>query len=215
MRTTEMSNPWLEIPEADYVGHMSSPAVGQRPVLSRLLGETLQSVRPHALLVLGCSTGNGLEHIDPAVTSRVVVVDVNPEYLRRLRERFPNPMFTLDVRCGDLTNIELEREAFDMVHAALLFEYLEWPVLLPRVAMALRPGAVLSVILQVPSMSSPAVTPTPFTSLRRLESVFRFVEPTALVEAAGREKLTLNARRTEPLPGGKTFEVLSFINDAV
>lgn len=93
-----MNNPWLEISEADYVGHMSSPAVGQRPVLSRLLGETLQAVRPNTLLVLGCSNGNGLEHVNPAITSRVVVVDVNPEYLRGLRERFPNPRFALDGR---------------------------------------------------------------------------------------------------------------------
>ena len=118
-----MNNPWLDISEADYVGHMSSPAVGQRPVLGRLLGDALETVRPNTLLVLGCSTGNGLEHVNPTVTSRVVVVDVNPEYLRRLRERFPNPMFDLDVRCGDLNDVELEREAYDMVHAALLFEY--------------------------------------------------------------------------------------------
>ena len=154
-----MSNPWLEIPEADYVAHMGSLAVGQRPVLSRLLRETLHSVRPNALLLLGCSTGNGLEHVNPALTSRVVVVDVNPEYLSRLREGFPNPGFELDVRCGDLNDTEFERDAYDMVHAALLFEYVEWPVLLPRIAMALRPGAVLSVVLQVPSTSSAAVTP--------------------------------------------------------
>lgn len=209
-----MNNPWLDISEADYVGHMSSPAVGQRPVLGRLLGDALETVRPNTLLVLGCSTGNGLEHVNPTVTSRVVVVDVNPEYLRRLRERFPNPMFDLDVRCGDLNDVELEREAYDMVHAALLFEYLEWRVLLPRVAMALRPGALLSVILQLPSTSSPSVTPTPFTSLRRLESLFRFVEPTSLVDAARREGLTLSGRRAEALPAGKAFEVLRFINDA-
>jgi SAM-dependent methyltransferase len=215
MRTTEMSNPWLEIPEADYVGHMSSPAVGQRPALSRLLGKTLQSVRPHALLVLGCSTGNGLEHVNPAVTSRVVVVDVNPTYLRRLRERFPNPSFDLDVRSGDVIDIELEREAYDLVHAGLIFEYVEWPVLLPRVAGALRTGGVLSVILQAPSASSPAVTPTTFTSLRKLESLFRFVEPTALVDAARDQGLNLKARHTEGLPAGKSFEVFRFAKDAV
>ena len=87
-------------------------------------------------------------------------------------------------------------------------------MLLPRVAMALRPGALLSVILQLPSTSSPAVTPTPFTSLRRLESLFRFVDPTSLVDAARREGLTLCARRAEALPAGKAFEVLRFINDA-
>ena len=54
-------NPWLDIPEADYSGHMSNPEVGQRPVLDRILREALHDVRPRALLVLGCSTGHGLE----------------------------------------------------------------------------------------------------------------------------------------------------------
>ena len=210
-----MRNPWLDIPEADYVGHMSSPTVGQRPVLGRLLGEVLETVLPNVVLVLGGSTGNGLEHVNPTVTSRVVVVDVNPTYLIRLRERFPNPAFELDLWCGDVIEIGLGRQVFDLVHAGLIFEYVEWPVLLPRIAAALRPGGVLSVILQAPSASSPAVTPTPFTSLRKLESLFRFVEPTTLVDAARGEGLNLHARHTEALPAGKSFDGFRFIKDAV
>ena len=41
-----MRNPWLDIAEVDYVGHMSSPAVNQRPVLSRLLRDALESAQP-------------------------------------------------------------------------------------------------------------------------------------------------------------------------
>jgi trans-aconitate methyltransferase len=167
-----MRNPWLDIPEVDYVGHMSSPMVNQRPVLNRLLGDALGSVRPRTLLVLGCSTGNGLEHVNPEVTSRVTVVDVNPAYLLRLAERFPNPGFELDVQCADLADAVLEREVFDLVHAALVLEYVEWPQLLPRVAAALKSGGVLSVVLQLPSPSSPAVTPTTFVSLQSVESLF-------------------------------------------
>jgi SAM-dependent methyltransferase len=214
MRTT-MGNPWLDIPEADYVAHMNSAAVGQRAVLSRLLGEALERVQPRVVLVLGCSTGNGLEHVDPAATSRLVGVDVNPEYLLRLRERFPNPAFELDVRSGDVMDIELEREAYDLVHAGLIFEYIEWRVLLPRIARAVRPGGVLSVVLQAPSASVPAVTPTEFTSLLKLESLFRFVEPTVLVDAARSERLNLKTRYTEALPAGKSFDVLRFTKDAV
>jgi SAM-dependent methyltransferase len=206
-----MSNPWLDIPEADYVGHMGSPAVGQRPVLARLLGEALEAVRPDVVLVLGCSTGNGLEHVDPAVTSCVVAVDVNPDYLLRLRERFPSPPFRLDVRSADVIDMELEREAYDLVHAGLIFEYIAWRTLLPRVAMSLRPGGVLSVVLQAPSASSPAVTPTPFTSLRKLETLFRFVDPADLVDAARDQGLHLSARQTEALPAGKSFEALRFV----
>ena len=88
-------------------------------------------------------------------------------------------------------------------------------MLLPRIAAALRPGGVLSVILQAPSASSPAVTPTTFTSLRKLESLFRFVEPMSLVDAARGEGLTLHARHTEALPAGKSFDALRFMKDAV
>ena len=109
----------------------------------------------------------------------------------------------------------MEREAYDLVHAGLIFEYVEWPLLLPRVATALRPGGVLSVVLQVRSASSPAVTPTAFTSLRKLESQFRFVEPTALVAEASGANLNLSARHTETLPSGKLFEVLRFKKDTV
>ena len=210
-----MRNPWLDIPEGDYVGHMSSPTVNQRPVLSQLMRDALESVRPRTLLVLGCSTGNGLEHVNPEVTSRVTVVDLNPAYLLRLGERFPNPGFALDVQCADLADVVLEPEAFDLVHAGLVLEYIEWPLLLPRVASTLKPGGVLSVVLQLPSVASPAVTPTTFVSLRSLESLFRFVEPGALVEAAGDAGLTLSSRRTESLRGGKAFEVLRFAKDAV
>jgi len=210
-----MRNPWLDIPEGDYVGHMSSPTVNQRSVLSRLMGDALESVRPRTMLVLGCSTGNGLEHVNPEVTTHVTVVDLNPAYLLRLGERFPNPGFELDVRCVDLADIVLEPEAFDLVHAGLVLEYLEWPLLLPRVATTLKSGGVLSVVLQLPSASSPAVTPTTFVSLRSLETLFRFVEPGALIEAARGEGFTLRNQRTDSLPAGKAFEVLRFVKHAV
>lgn len=210
-----MSNPWLDIPEADYIGHMSSPTVGQEPVLSRLLGEALELALPKTVLILGGSTGNGLERVNADVTARVVVVDINPAYLRRLHERYPNPGFELDLRSGDVMDLELDRNTYDLVHAGLLFEYVDWPVLLPRVAAALKPGGALSVVLQVPSASSPAVTPTEFTSLRKLESLFHFVEPTAFLDAARDEKLSLRARHTEGLPAGKAFEVFHLIYSPV
>ncbi len=68
---TLMRNPWLEIAASDYVGHMGSPEVDQLSVLSPLLREALDMFRPRDVLLLGCSTGNGLLQVDPAVTDRV------------------------------------------------------------------------------------------------------------------------------------------------
>jgi len=206
-------NPWLDIPESDYVGHMSHPAVNQRAVLNRLLGQSLDDVRPRALLVLGCSTGNGLEHVDRAVTERVTVVDINSSYLRRLADGFPRPGFELDIRCADVNDAAFEANAFDLVHAALVLEYVVWRRLIPRVALTLTRGGVLSVVLQLPSTSSPAVTPTQFASLQSLETLFDFVNPDALIESAKTAGLDLVVRRTELLPSGKAFEVLRIKKD--
>ena len=68
VRDRFVTNPWRNIPETDYVGHMSHPSVNQRSVLNRLMRAALADVHPRSLLVLGCSTGNGLEHVDPTVT---------------------------------------------------------------------------------------------------------------------------------------------------
>jgi ubiquinone/menaquinone biosynthesis C-methylase UbiE len=205
-----MSNPWLEIPADDYVGHMSSPEVAQYQLLNRLLRDMLDSIRPRTLLVLGCSMGNGFEHIDPRVTSRVVGVDISPSYLERLVEKFPHPDFLLDVRCADLAVYAFEPDAFDLVHAALVFEYVEWSLLLTHVAGTLKAGGALSTVLQLPSPASSAVTPTRFTSLCSLESVFSFVDPDVLVARAADLGLHLESRWTEPLESGKSFEVLRF-----
>jgi hypothetical protein len=39
----------------------------------------------------GASSGNGLEHVDPAVSRRVVYLDINAEYLNALRASFAEP----------------------------------------------------------------------------------------------------------------------------
>ena len=206
-----MRNPWLDIPEADYAGHMSSPGVGQRPVLDELLRVVLAQVRPRSVLVIGCGTGSGFEHVDAAITARMTAVDVNPRYLDRLIERYSDSPVALETRCEDLNHATFESGAFDLIHAPLLLEYVEWRVLLPRLAIALRPNGVLSAVLQRPSDSAPPVTPTPFTSLQALESVFRFVDPAALTAAAREAGLTRSDRHTIPLPAGKAFDVLQFV----
>jgi hypothetical protein len=81
---------------------------------------------------------------------------------------------------------------------------------LPRLVAALRSGGALSVVLQRPSSAAPAVTPTAFTSLLALHSIFRFVDPDVLVEQAQQLRMTVITRRTVPLSAGKAFELLCF-----
>jgi SAM-dependent methyltransferase len=210
-----MHNPWLDIPADDYVGHMGSPEVNQLAILARLLREALERFRPCDLLLLGCSTGNGLAQVDPSVTRRVTGVDVNPEYLARISERFPDPGVELTLHCVDVMAYAFTSDAFDLVHCALLFEYLDWPTVLPRISRAIRPGGGLSVVLQRPSADVPAVTPTRYASLRRLEDLFQFVQTAELIAQARACGLELESQRIEPLPSGKSFDVLHFSRGAV
>jgi SAM-dependent methyltransferase len=203
-------NPWLDIPLEDYVGHMSSPNVGQRVVLNRLLADVLRVARPASVFIAGASSGNGIEHLDSAVSRRIVCVDINGTYLDALRAAFDNPAVTLETVCGDIAACRLPSQMFELVHAALVLEYVDWKVVLPRLAQLIGVGGMLSVVLQRPSAVTPAVTSSPFASLRTLEAIFNFVDPDELIAAASSLGLTVHSRRTEALPSAKAFEVLQF-----
>lgn len=205
-----MGNPWLDIPSSEYIGHMGSAEVAQLPVLNRLVRDVLATARPRNVLLLGCSTGNGLEHVDPAVTRRVSGIDINPQYLRELAGRFSAPGFQLDLHAADVATYPFAREEFDLVHAALLFEYVEWPRLVPRLADALCRLGLLSIVLQSPSDVARPVFPTKYRSIRRLESLFQLVDPLAVVDRASDAGLYLRRAWIEPLRSGKAFTVLHF-----
>lgn len=205
-----MRNPWLDIPPSDYERHMSSPAVDQFSMLARLFGEALAVFRPAEVLLLGIATGNGLDRIDAGITRRVTGIDINPEYLARAKALYSTPAFDLTLQCADATTIEYSPDAYDIVHCALLLEYLDWRRLVSAVAPSIRQGGGLSVVLQRPSATASPVTPTPYASLERLTTVFHFVEARPLIDEAGRAGLKLRSRRTEPLKSGKAFELLLF-----
>ncbi len=67
---------------------MALPEVCQAQALSRLMSLALAEYTPASLAVIGCTTGNGFEHIDPIHTRRVVGIDINPDYLAILKSRF-------------------------------------------------------------------------------------------------------------------------------
>ncbi|HEY1217163.1 MAG TPA: hypothetical protein VGE93_26340, partial [Bryobacteraceae bacterium] len=74
-----MSNPWLEIPLADYEAHMALPSIGQSRLIADQLEALVRSFRPHSIGIIGCAGGNGLERLAGTSVSRMVGVDLNPE----------------------------------------------------------------------------------------------------------------------------------------
>src|SRR5579862_3696940 len=136
------ANPWLRIPAEQYEGHMA--AIGQSAVLRDLFSLVYAERRPHRLAVLGCGTGGDLQQVDPTVTEVVVGVDINPDYLEIARGRSSALGPRLHLVCGDVLSAELPPVQFDLVHAALLLEYVDHLSLFRRMYQWLAPDGACS-----------------------------------------------------------------------
>ncbi len=204
-------NPWIAVAPADYEAHMTSPAVAQLPVLSGILARDLAALRPASLLVVGCATGNGFEHVDPRVTAQVVGIDINPGFLAVLRERHGGRLRGLDLFAADVLDPGLEPGAFELVHAALVFEHVPWQPALRRIAAWVRPGGTLGVVLQLPSPEAEPVSASVIAArYPEIGATMRLVDVVAFAGAAGELGLEETARERLPLPQGKGFLVLHY-----
>jgi SAM-dependent methyltransferase len=199
-------NPWLSIPAADYEAHMSNPQVGQLQYLSVSFRSALDRHRPTSIACLGCTTGNGFEHLVEFPLQRVVAIDVNAQYLEILRSRYAERVRGLETVCADLTECELDEGAFDLVWGGLVLEYVDCDVVVEKIARWLGNHGVLSVVLQLPSPGRGHVTGTPITSVRVLEPFMKLVEPGVLDRLADRHGLEGTMRRTRVVAGKEFFE---------
>jgi SAM-dependent methyltransferase len=208
-----VNNPWLHIPLADYEGHMASPAVAQAQLLSDVFAATLRQRRPASVAVLGCAGGNGFERVNPAITPRVVGVDVNPDYIRAARRRFADRLPGLELIVGDAQRETCSFEPVDLIFAGLLFEYVDIDATMARIAALLRPGGALASVAQLPDADVPAVTPTRYASLGALASIMRLAAPEKLTRAAAAHGLRETDAFTAAAAGGKQFRVQIFESD--
>jgi hypothetical protein len=203
-------SPWLDIPLADYEGHMSLPEVGQARLLSDVFASVLDRHAPRSVAVLGCAGGNGFERISPESTDRVVGVDINGDYVREARARFGRRLHGLELIVGDLERDAVAFAPVDLVFAGLIFEYVDVEGLLPKTRAMLRPGGTLVALIQLPSEAVPEVTPSPFTSLGVLSSRMRLVSPERLERSAGAHGFRETDREIVEVPGGKRFQLQTF-----
>ena len=195
-------NPWTVVPAADYERHMGPEGVDQLAALSTLFQESYLAAQPDRVLVLGCATGNGLEHVDPSITAKVVGVDVNLQYLGVARQRFFHLGPRLELFCSDADKYRSPPASFDLVHAALIFEYLYPEVLVRRISEWLAPKGACSVVLQLPGGEGPEA---PSKAMRIIEKAMKLVPPEELVRLFEHYGLALRRHKKVPLSHGKAF----------
>ncbi len=196
-------NPWLRIPADDYEAHME--AVGQSAVLRALFTAAYAERRPARLAILGCTTGGDLSHVDPSVTELVVGVDLNGDYLSRARRSGDALGDRLRLLEGDVLRVDLPAGSFDLLHAALLFEYVEPLALFRRMHHWLATDGLCSVVTQEPTPELPAVSRTSYASLAGLAGVMTLRSTEEIAASARQADLRLRQALAVKLPNGKTF----------
>ena len=202
-----MDNPWLIIPASDYEGHMRLPGVNQWSFLGDLLRESLDKCDSKSFAYLGCATGNGLEHIRNDKTHKVTAIDINPEYLSILRNRYQRKIPNLEIVETDLNDYQGNGQRYDLIFAGLLFEYLAPGPLLKKISTWLENAGVMVVVLQLQDKHVKKVSDTPYSSLKRLDPVMNLISDQnfkLLAEKSGMKELE---GKRFILESGKSFYV--------
>jgi SAM-dependent methyltransferase len=207
---SNFENPWLNIPSEDYEAHMSMPSVGQLQMLDKIFESVLDEFTPTSIAVLGCTAGNGFQHLINLPLERVVGIDINFNFLDECRAWFIQDVENLHLVCADLNKLELADSTFDLIHAALIFEYVDVDELLSKISRWLRADGILSVVLQIENETVKPVSETPYQSLKKLEPFMKLIDPAWFVVRAEIFGLNEESRREIKLPGGKEFIEIIF-----
>lgn len=181
--------------------------VGQSQALRAIFARLYAETRPRRVLVLGCTTGQDLALVDPRVTERTVGVDLNRGYLDAARTQLGRLRETLDLVHGDVLAVDLATAGFDLIHAALILEYVDSNSLLARIRAWLAPEGICCIVSQNPITGVAPVTRTRYESLRTLDGQMRLVDPDAVHAAAIGAGLEPRSSYTVNLPMGKSFAV--------
>ena len=155
-------------------------------------------------MVLGVAGGNGLEHIDANRYKTVYGIDINDDYLKKTKERFPELAGVLDCRRIDLINEAYKLPNAQLVIADLLVEYVGYEAFREAVE---RTGAkYVSCVIQINTDTKNWVSDSPYLhAFDRLDEVHHQMEEDALsheMHKAGYQEIL---RKTYPLPNGKAL----------
>lgn len=186
--------------------------VGQTAALRSIFRQVYAAQTPRRVLVLGCTTGGDLAAIDPATTVRAVGVDINSSYIEAARRNLASGSEerAIELVCADVLDADFGEAKFDLIHVALLFEYVEAAVLFRRVRSWLADAGLCSVVTQDPSDAASRVSPSAYESLRLLEGQMTLLTSDELARLAQDAGLERTAIWSVALPGTKTFSTSLF-----
>ena len=200
----QMDQPWLRVTLDDYEGHMSAAGVGQLAPLADLFADALTFCRPESIAIAGIAGGNGLQHIDPRTTNRVLGIDINGEYLAAVKRRYP-ALKQLELHQLDMAKGRPHLGPVDLVHVALLFEHTGLSPCLENCLSLVAPGGHFVSVLQLPSAMQDAVANTGFSSIQNLKEHFALIDPATFSLTLQNHGFYQVQEKHRALPAGKAL----------
>ena len=205
-----MRNPWLDIPLGDYEAHMALPTVGQAQLIADELDALVRTHSPRSLAILGCAGGNGFERLVGSSVTRVVGVDINPEYIEQARRRFEARIPGLELLTADIQTPTSLFDPVDLLYVALVLEYVDLDQAMGVLRRHCKPNGVLAVLSQLPHGTLAPVSPSPYTSLQLLAPGMKLVAQEELKGRARQAGFVAVHSKTLVSNGGKQFAVDQF-----
>jgi ubiquinone/menaquinone biosynthesis C-methylase UbiE len=202
-----MKNPWLEISNSDYEKHMIE--VGQAQVLNTLTKYCLDKYHPENFALIGCATGNGLEHIKPKITKNVYAVDINPDYLNKTKRKFKDKISNLLILNTDIQNDEITIENIDLVFIGLVLEYVDTETVLRKIIKTLNEKGTLLIVIQKNKQTS-FVSKTKYKSLEKLSEISNEVNEEKIDRFIKSNNMELIKRDEIELTKNKSFLTLEY-----
>lgn len=205
-----MTNPWEEIDLNAYENHMSLESVFQLQTLNKIMKDQFYSFPVKSVMILGVAGGNGLEHIDKRIISKVYGVDINKDYLKMCADRYPELRGVFETIRTDLTRDVKGLQYADLLIANLLIEYIGYECF-QKAVMQISPKYV-SAVIQI-NVDDSFVSDSPYIHVfDRLDEVHHQMEEIALVNAMEQIGYRKVAQIDEDLPNGKKLVRMDFSN---
>ena len=188
---------------------MALAGIEQAQLLSDIFAGVLGQYAPRSVAVLGCAGGNGFDRIAPSV-SRVVGVDINPDYVAAAEARFRGHFRDLELITGDIQKPEVSFVPVDLVFAGLVLEYVSVEDVIGRMPGMLAAGGRWVTVLQLPGAGLPQISRSPYSSLQALAGALRLVPPARVRSAAAARGYVERESHQVVSGGGKPFQVQVF-----
>jgi len=205
-----VGSPWLDIPLADYEGHMALPEIAQARMLADEIESAVRQHAPSSVAIIGCSGGNGFERLIGTTVERIVGIDINPAYVAAAQARFGKQLPKLALYVADIQDALPDIMPTEMIFAGLIFEYVNLRAAMYNLWPLCAPGGTLVAVLQAPGAEAKPVSPSPYRSLQRLAPAMRLRDAREVKDVAAEAGFAPATTRSLTSPSGKSFIVLSF-----